>query len=241
MPLIRATLVSFNPATYLATVRADGSDPQAFDSVTVSSAIRPEVLLPGRRVIVDTGLTGEAGELLLIAIDGLYDRAIARDAALLDVVNTAAETTLLSATVPANTLSTNRAVRLTLTGDYLNNSGANQTLTLRLKYGATTLYNDVTAVIATNAARRALRVEALLAAANSATAQALGGLISISAPGGTTNGLGDLGVAALTTTPITGAAVENSATALAFALTAQHGAANASLSVRRLYAAFEPV
>jgi hypothetical protein len=239
MSLIRATIVTFSPLTYLATLRSDGSDPQVLENVPISSAIRPEVLTAGRRVIVDTGQSGELGELLVIASDGLYEPAIARAGALLDIVNTAAETALFSATLPANTLGTDRAVRATIIGDYLNNSGANQTIRLRVKYGATTLYDDITAALATNAARRALRVEALLAAANSATSQALGGVVALSAAGGTTAGLGDL-AGVTVTAPLSGAAAENSATPLLFSVTVTHSAANANLSLRRLYAVVEP-
>ena len=240
MALMRGTLVSFNPATGLASLRIDGSDPQTLDGVTVSSAIRPEVLLANRRLLVDTGASGETGELLVVAVDGLRDPAIARAAALLDIVNTLAESTVFSATVPANTLGTDRAVRALLIADYLNNTLANQTLRLKVKLGATTLYDDITGALATNAARRAVRIEAVIAAQNSASVQSLGGSVSVSAAGGTTSGLGDLaGVTVYT--PLTGVAAENSGNALTFAITITHSAANGALSFRRQYAVLESV
>ena len=240
MALLRATLVLFNPASGLASLRLDGSDPQTLDGITVSSAIRAEVLLANRRLLIDTGDSGEPGELLVLAVDGLRDPAIARAAALLDIVNTVAESTAFTATVPANTLGTDRAVRALLIADYLNNSGANQTVRVKVKLGATTLYDDITGALATNAARRAVRIEAVIAAQNSASVQSLGGSVSISGAGGTTAGLGDL-VGVTVYTPVLGAAAENSANALTFAITITHSAANAALSFRRQYAVLESV
>ncbi|MFN0146284.1 MAG: hypothetical protein ACKVT1_07225 [Dehalococcoidia bacterium] len=240
MALLRGTLVSFNPATGLASLRVDGSDPQTLDGVTVSSAIRPEVLVANRRLLVDTGASGEPGELWVVAVDGLRDPAVARAAALLDIVNTAAESTVFSATVPANALGTDRAVRALLTADYLNNTGANQTVRLRVKYGATTLYDDISGALATNAARRAARVEAVIAAQGSASVQSLGGSVSMSAAGGATAGLGDL-AGVTVSVPVSGAAAENSANTITFAITITHSVANAALSFRRQYAVLESV
>jgi hypothetical protein len=235
MAMPRATLVSFNPASYLATVRLDGSGPQTLEDVAVSSAIRPEALVAGRRVLLETGESGEPGEILVVAVDGIRDPAIARFSSLLDIVNTAAESTLLSALIPANTLGSDRAVRAVLLGDYLNNTGANQTLRLRLKYGATTLYDGTTGALASNAARRAVRVELVIAGQGSASVQALGGLVHVSAPGGAAAGIGDLAGASLAV-PVAGAAAENSAAALTLAVTVTHSAASANLSFRRQHA-----
>ena len=241
MPLVRATLVSFNPATYLASVRLDGSAPQTLDNVAVSGAIPPELLIAGRRLLVDTGTSGEVGELLGYAIDGVGGGALTRSATLLDVVNSAAETTLFSATIPANMLASDRSARLTLIGDYLNNSGANATLRVRAKFGATTLWDDTSANIATNATRRALTVDLLLANRGATNSQALGGRIDLSALPATT-GLGDFAAAsAVVGAVFSGTAAEDSTVAKTLAVTVQHSAANANLSVRRLYAVLELV
>jgi len=58
-----------------------------------------------------------------------------RDVTQAEVVDTTVETTVYTFTVPANTLSSNRLLHLILTGDYLNNSGSNKTLTIRVNFG----------------------------------------------------------------------------------------------------------
>jgi hypothetical protein len=57
-----------------------------------------------------------------------------------EVINTATETSLYSYTVPGGTLGAHGGVRMTLMGDFLYNSGISDTLTIRIKFGATTLY-----------------------------------------------------------------------------------------------------
>lgn len=59
-----------------------------------------------------------------------------------DVVNTVAETTLYTFTVPGGSLSTNKVLRLIVIGDVLYNNVNTDTATLRVKYGATTVLNS---------------------------------------------------------------------------------------------------
>lgn len=56
----------------------------------------------------------------------------------LDIVSTAAETTLYSVTIPANTLGTTGCIGLTLWGDFLFNNAAGNTITPRVKFGGVT-------------------------------------------------------------------------------------------------------
>ena len=275
----------------------------------------PGELVAGRRVVVDTGTSGELADLLIFAIDGvsiLFDGVapaltaaasaagaslvaarvdhvhgqgivaakgdlltfatapqalaaganglqlvadsaqatglkwaapgdVARTASLLDVVNSVAETSLFSFSVPANALGTNRMLRLTLFGDYLNNSGATRTVTFKAKYGATTLFNDATLALAASASRRPFRFELQLANQGATNAQVLSGLISLGLAGGTTSGLGDLSALPALMNHIFGASVEDSTAAKTLDVTATHSAANASISIRRQYACLELV
>ena len=68
---------------------------------------------------------------------GLYDRANSDTT----VGNTTTETTLYSKSVTANDLAATGGLRLTMTGTWLNNSGSGKTLTLRVKFGATTIFS----------------------------------------------------------------------------------------------------
>ena len=237
--------MAFDPIQYTATVRFDGSAPQALSSIAVSPAIPPSELVAGRRVLVDNGLSGEAGELALLALaSGIGAQTAAvlgRAPTILDVQNTAVETSLASISVPGNAMRTDRMVRLTLIADYLNNSGVARTLTVRVKFGATTLYNDVSVAFTAGALRRPIAFTIWLASQNANNVQVLGGQIDIGTMGGATSGLGDLAVTAPQLTVLTGSAAEDSPIAKTFDITVQHSLAAATISIRRLYALFELV
>jgi hypothetical protein len=66
-------------------------------------------------------------------------RVLDRDVTLVEVVNTTTETTVYTFELPANTLGTDRMLRLTLLGDTLHNSGLGPVKTVRVKLGATTV------------------------------------------------------------------------------------------------------
>ncbi|HVY68164.1 MAG TPA: hypothetical protein VHA30_04705, partial [Patescibacteria group bacterium] len=68
------------------------------------------------------------------------------------VTNTAAATTVYSYTVPANTLGTNKVLRLEIGGTLINNSGNARTVTLTLQYGGQTIVSQASGVFANNAA-----------------------------------------------------------------------------------------
>ena len=69
-------------------------------------------------------------------LTGILDRSTST----VDVVSTVTETTIYTFSVPANAMSTNRMLRLTMIGDVLNNDGTNRQFTVRIKFGATTMY-----------------------------------------------------------------------------------------------------
>ncbi len=168
----------------------------------------------------------------------VLDRAVLT----VDYTDSSAENTIYSFSVPANTLSTNRMLRCTIICDYLNNSGGTKQLTLRIKYGGTTLYDDGTNTIAAAATRYPVMLTIYLAANNSTSAQQLGGWIGIGDTAGTTAGLGDFADDEIMThTPITGASTENSTDALTFAVTIQSSAATATQSFKRYTAITELV
>lgn len=142
-------------------------------STTVKQGKPTTVLLPGafaRAVEARTGsglvkclLFGQAQLPAVITLD--------RDVAELEVVNTVTETTVYSYTVPGGTLGTNRALRLTMVGDYLNNSGvSSQSLTLRCKYGGT-LVGGYQQDNNTDADRVAVTFDVVISAANATNAQ----------------------------------------------------------------------
>lgn len=182
-------------------------------------------------------------------LTGVYDRT----AAALDIVSSGAETTLYSKTVTGGHMSTNRMLRLTLVGDYFNNSAATRTLQLKVKFGGTTIFDDTAGdavnAITVSAARRPLILQLWLGNQGATNAQFLGGFVSIGQPGGATTGIGDLAQMTLGSgsgtnqafLPITsdGVAALDTTTDKLLDITVTHSAANASLSVRRQYAVLE--
>lgn len=70
-------------------------------------------------------------------VHGIYDRANSDTT----VGNTAVETTLYSKSITANDLGTTGGIRVSLYGQWTNSTGANRTLTIRVKFGATTLHS----------------------------------------------------------------------------------------------------
>lgn len=111
-----------------------------------------------------------------------------------EVVNTTSETSVYSYAVPGNTLGSTKKLRLTLLGDYLNNSGGGDTFTVRVKYGATTVATLLTGSLAANAARRPVRVDAEVAAFNSTSAQMSYSVLRVGPAGvtGTGGGAGNI-------------------------------------------------
>lgn len=155
-----------------------------------------------------------------------------RNLSTVEVTNSSAEGTLYTFTIPGGTLGPNRVVELQLGGTYLNNSGATKTLTLRYKYGATTLYQDVTATIAASASLRAFWCELLLGNTGVTNSQKLSARFHIAAAGAVTTGVGDIGaVSSVLFGPMYGTSAVDSTLNQALTVTVQHSVANANTTI----------
>jgi len=91
-----------------------------------------------------------------------------------DVVNTAAETSVYSFSIPSNTLGTAGSLRLTVTGNYLNNTGSGQSIFVAVKLGGTIFAGSLSAGLAsvsTSALRRGFLLQAVLNANGATNAQ----------------------------------------------------------------------
>lgn len=157
-----------------------------------------------------------------------------------DVVSTVTETTWLSWNVPANTLKTGGGIKCTIIFDFLNNTAGAGFFTLRVKYGATTMFADASAAIANNAARRDGILEVWLMGDTATNVQLCRGRMQLGGVAAATTGTGDLaGLLGMSGAPWGGAAAEDSTADKTFAITIQPNVNSASYSVRLLHGYIE--
>jgi hypothetical protein len=156
-----------------------------------------------------------------------------RDMSALDIVNTATETTLYSYAVPANTLGTDKALRVTIKGDYLSDEIAtNHTITLKVKFGATTLFADVSGTFLNDANRRVYSLDIILSAADATNAQQLNGTLLFDI-GPADTGIGEINDGLLGRGGMfAGTSAEDSTAAKTLDITIQHDAADPDVSWR---------
>lgn len=88
-----------------------------------------------------------------------------------EVVNDTTETSIFSGTVPAGTLGTNNLLILRQIGDFLNNTGVNQTYTLRVKFGGTTIHTFTSVSWVTDINRRSSLATVFLGGQNATNSQ----------------------------------------------------------------------
>lgn len=146
------------------------------------------------------------------------------------VVNSAAETAIYSFSIPGGTLSSGRILRCVVAGTILNNSGGGLVLTLRLKYGSTTIYADSPALFTSSAVRMPFRLEFDIADTG-ASQQTLNGFFAIGNTSAVSTGYGDLASSAKTFNPIHGTSAENEASALTLQATAQWSGADPATDI----------
>lgn len=170
---------------------------------------------------------------------GVLDRQVTQ----LDHNNSAALTTLYTFSVPANVLDTQKMLRLTLYGDYLNNSGGTSTLRVQCAFGGTTMYDDTCSAQNASATRHPFKFEFLIGNQNSATSQVLGGMLTLGTSVSTTAGLGDLGAVIIAATgfntSIFGTAAVNTTSSQTLTISVAHSATSTSTSIRRQMAILE--
>ena len=111
--------------------------------------------------------------------------------------NTAAETTMYTYSVPATMGAiSGHVLELELLLTLLNNSGANRTYTLRVKFGGTTQIADALIAIPTSAALRSMVIRVVIQNDSTTSAQFIAATVSVSAPLAVTSGVaGDFGTA----------------------------------------------
>jgi hypothetical protein len=175
-----------------------------------------------------TGATGPSGP----GGTGILNRQFTFTPA--EVVNITTESTVYSVNLSSAELSTQNCVRTELLGTYLNNTGSNSNLTIKVKFGATTMYGDLKAM-PKGTQRSAIYFVLKLCNAGFSNAQKMGGVLAVSNATGNANtggGFGDLAALTEFNAPIFGTATEDTTTPKAFVITVQHGTANANISFK---------
>ncbi|MCX6020583.1 MAG: carboxypeptidase-like regulatory domain-containing protein [Chloroflexi bacterium] len=168
------------------------------------------------------GLSAVQADEVVGYTDSNLERVLARSVVDVAIGTTAAETTVISQSVPAGILGTTRTVKVTIEGDYVNNTGGNQSLLWKLKLGATTVVNSSSGSInlATGGNTRPFIVEATITNRNSANAQ-YGYLAVKNRADATTN----LEIDLLST----GTASEDTSSAKTLVVTVQHSISSVNL------------
>lgn len=163
-----------------------------------------------------------------------------------DVGNTVVETALVSQSIGAGVMSTNKMLRCTIIGDFLQNT-AGDTFTLRIKLGATTLWASAqSAAMTADADRSPFRMVFEIANLGVANSQFMAGVLMMSDRDQTpvTTGIGRFSsgsVGFIAPFATNGVVAVDTTVAQTLAVTAQWNSAAASRSIRKKYALIEVV
>jgi hypothetical protein len=158
-----------------------------------------------------------------------------------EVVNSAAETTVYTKAIPGGTLGIDRALRLTLIGDYFNNSGDVRDLAVKGKYGATTFFSISANTVAGSATRKTVRLQLELFAKGATNSQVGVGTYLLDAGTATAGAVTVAEFRHLGTVNGHNAIAIDSTAAQDLVVTVQHSTNHASLSFRILSARLEVI
>jgi hypothetical protein len=117
-----------------------------------------------------------------------------REPSLITITDSTTETTICTYSVPANELGSTRAMRLVLYGTVLNTTGTPQSFTLRIKFGGTTIYQDLVNVNANTTVTGPIFMVINLGGNNATNAQSLSGRLHTGFGTNTTTGFGDMDI-----------------------------------------------
>ena len=168
-----------------------------------------------------------------------------------DVVSSTSTTDLLlptGLTITGGSIGANGTLRAFLAGDFKNSTGSNQTITLSIVLGGTTLWSSITTTLATAANRHNWIMEFNITNCGAQNSQFLTGVWYYSTSNAAITGLGDLATVATaaagpSVVPFgsNGKTTVDTASNQTLTVTALLSANSANLSIRREYASFELV
>lgn len=162
-----------------------------------------------------------------------------RDVTTTAVANTTTETTVYSKSIVGGVLSTNKAVRLSIIGDYLNNSGSDSNFRVRVKYGATTVFDSGDAAMTASANTRGFKLDFMLSALNATNAQVGSCTVVIANASSATAGHASGSDVFITLSETHAGVAEDSTAAKTLLVTLQHGTAAATITANAYIAFLE--
>lgn len=155
------------------------------------------------------------------------------------VSNVATEQTLYTYTVAGNTLGTTKALHLHLNGQWRNNTGSNATVRIKIKLGATTMWDAITGNIGTASATIPWFLDVELGNRGATNSQYVGGNTMVGAMGSpaVTTGLGGFqvfnGMSSMYMAVPSGTAAEDTTASLALAVTVTLSTNSTNLTISR--------
>lgn len=93
--------------------------------------------------VADDGANEEV-DVTIAAASGTSPQIYDRQTSLTEVVSTATETSFYSKSIAGGDMSTNKMLRLTIVGDYLQNNSATDTANIKITFGGTTIFDSGT-------------------------------------------------------------------------------------------------
>ena len=162
---------------------------------------------------------------------------LGRDMSTVTINNSTATTSIYSVNIPGRILGTNRVARTIIGGEYRHTAGAAQTVTIRVGYSTTTLYQDVSATNAVSANSRPVHMQFILGNRNATNAQVLNGFVLLGDSGGATTGQGNFGTdEIIAVTPMRGLSAVDSTSNATFEVFVRLSAASTLVSFNKWYA-----
>lgn len=165
-------------------------------------------------------------------------RIYKKAASVLDVKNTTTETPVIDEQIPGGEMGTTGIVRFSVYADYLNFTGSNRTITVKIKFGGTTIYQDATTT-GSIATRAAIRLTGEIANTGATNMQFMSGEWFRSNTTAPTTGIGSIsnsgGAAEVSPFATNGSVAIDTSIAQPLQVTVTHPVADANLSFRRQF------
>jgi hypothetical protein len=148
------------------------------------------------------------------------------------VTNTTSETNILNYSVAGGAMGTDKALRCRIIGTYVNGSASARSLTIKVKFGTTTLYDDSISIDDTGSTPHPIDFDIVLFNANSASSQKGSAVLRITENTAATTGTGDIAATALKgfTAATYASSSENTSSAKSFVVTVTHSFADPTVT-----------